>query len=255
MDFSIKKPVAHQRGHIKQITRWIQERLNSIPHQFLGSDVQVMVSEIECNAPDCVPVETLAVLVGDKSKWVGKILKPLSEVILADIEELDFPSVKERSSDADLGSEIGAELRERLRGISEASTRLKTLEYLKDLLSDIMDETLDEVKPSSRKDSTNSSSSADHSQTDFALDTVISTPSIVSTPSLANPPITRVVMRPNNSMSGGSTSEERTRVKFENPLNSKPRHQKGVRPRGCPCCDPSNIDNIVDKLLFFDTPP
>lgn len=33
------------------------------------------------------------------------------------------------------------------------------------------------------------------------------------------------------------------------------RHDKGVRPRGCPCCDPDNIDNIVDKMLFLETPP
>ncbi len=33
------------------------------------------------------------------------------------------------------------------------------------------------------------------------------------------------------------------------------RHNKGVRQRGCPCCDPDNVDNIVDKLLFFENPP
>ena len=38
--------------------------------------------------------------------------------------------------------------------------------------------------------------------------------------------------------------------------NSVPtaRHQKGTRARGCPCCDPDNIDNTVDKILFLDTP-
>eukprot|EP01035_Chromulina_nebulosa_P021117 gene21117-27363_t len=33
------------------------------------------------------------------------------------------------------------------------------------------------------------------------------------------------------------------------------RHDKGTRPRGCPCCDPDNIENIVDKILFLDCPP
>ena len=35
----------------------------------------------------------------------------------------------------------------------------------------------------------------------------------------------------------------------------KIRHSKGVRPRGCPCCDPDNMENIVDKLLFLNAPP
>ena len=33
------------------------------------------------------------------------------------------------------------------------------------------------------------------------------------------------------------------------------RHKKGTRPRGCPCCDPSNVDNIIDKMIFLETPP
>ena len=36
--------------------------------------------------------------------------------------------------------------------------------------------------------------------------------------------------------------------------NTPSRHNKGVRARGCPCCDPDNIDNIVDKM-FLDAPP
>ena len=32
------------------------------------------------------------------------------------------------------------------------------------------------------------------------------------------------------------------------------RHKKGTRPRGCPCCDPDNIDNVVDKLFFTNAP-
>ena len=34
----------------------------------------------------------------------------------------------------------------------------------------------------------------------------------------------------------------------------KVRHNKGVRQRGCPCCDPDNMENIVDRLLFLNAP-
>lgn len=34
-----------------------------------------------------------------------------------------------------------------------------------------------------------------------------------------------------------------------------PRHKKGgTRPRGCPCCDPDNLDNIIDGMLFSHYP-
>lgn len=33
------------------------------------------------------------------------------------------------------------------------------------------------------------------------------------------------------------------------------RHNKGTRPRGCPCCDPDDIDNIIDKMLSLEAPP
>jgi hypothetical protein len=32
------------------------------------------------------------------------------------------------------------------------------------------------------------------------------------------------------------------------------RHSKGTRPRGCPCCDPDDIDNIIDKMLSLEAP-
>jgi hypothetical protein len=41
-----------------------------------------------------------------------------------------------------------------------------------------------------------------------------------------------------------------------NPAGGLPkRHNKGTRPRGCPCCDPDNMDNIIDQMLFLETPP
>jgi hypothetical protein len=41
---------------------------------------------------------------------------------------------------------------------------------------------------------------------------------------------------------------------FEDKGDIEVRHKKGSRPRGCPCCDPDNIDNVVDKYLFLGAP-
>ena len=36
----------------------------------------------------------------------------------------------------------------------------------------------------------------------------------------------------------------------------KSRHSKQhKRQRACPCCDPDNIENLLDKMIFMDQPP
>ena len=56
------------------------------------SSIQIMVTELECTDPDCVPLETLVALLGERARWTIKILKPLIEVTEEDIEELAFPA-------------------------------------------------------------------------------------------------------------------------------------------------------------------
>lgn len=55
---------------------------------------------MRCNEPDCVPIETLLILVsslpsataGGKSwRWTGKILKPIAEVEQEDVLQLELP--------------------------------------------------------------------------------------------------------------------------------------------------------------------
>jgi hypothetical protein len=36
---------------------------------------------------------------------------------------------------------------------------------------------------------------------------------------------------------------------------NKPRHEKEERRRGCPCCDPDNLNNLIDRMMFGDIPP
>ena len=39
-------------------------------------------------------------------------------------------------------------------------------------------------------------------------------------------------------------------------LDIEIRHKKGgTRQRGCPCCDPDSLENIVDRLLLQNAPP
>lgn len=73
------------------------------------------------------------------------------------------------------------------------------------------------------------------------------------------------VEKSNDSLSIGSRIEDKTivskKVKIDSSFRSNTadglpkRHNKGTRPRGCPCCDPDNIDNIIEKMLSLEAPP
>lgn len=109
---NVNKSSANKNA-IKLITKWIKSLL-------LNDEVTIMVSEIECNQPDCVPLETLIVLIKENkldpiestklrlqnkqkennsqsilsptnTRWIGKILKPVIEVIETDIKDCDIP--------------------------------------------------------------------------------------------------------------------------------------------------------------------
>lgn len=85
---SLKKNKASERSLISKITKKI-ERL--LPHD-VEDDMQIMVTEIQCFDPDCVPIETLVILLGANARWTQKILKPMIEVTDEDIAELQIPT-------------------------------------------------------------------------------------------------------------------------------------------------------------------
>jgi hypothetical protein len=76
-----------KRQATKLITGWIQEGL----HACILEELQIMVTEVECKAPDCVPIETLVIFLSKNSRHTHKILKPLAEVTKDDIEGMKIP--------------------------------------------------------------------------------------------------------------------------------------------------------------------
>ncbi len=76
-----------EKASIARITNWISEHIPTVQL------TQIMVTELQCYDPDCVPVETLVIILGNESfgdksdRWSNKILKPLVEVSKNDVEE------------------------------------------------------------------------------------------------------------------------------------------------------------------------
>ena len=166
----------------RRVTSWLQKRIAAF------ESCQVIATEVQCNEPDCVPIETMIVLVstvkdGDEKpwRWTGKILMPIEDVKEEDVQKLqiEFPSKVATVSDA-----------------------------TKDVAVD------------------------DTTQAD-AVDDVKIPPK----------PFSGFVGKtaPKSVFSLGTPAKdgEETQAKH-----------KGIRPRGCPCCDPEDLDNLLDNMMF-----
>ena len=64
----------------KRVCKWVQEDARYQGIATRDPSVQLMVSEVQCFDEGCVPLETLVIVVGSASRWVGKLLLPIAEV-------------------------------------------------------------------------------------------------------------------------------------------------------------------------------
>lgn len=190
----------------------------------IREDIEVMVTEVECNQIDCVPIETLVILIDltdSKSRWTGKILMPIKEVCPSDVEGLNIPTEWRSSALSSSYNEILESLRASFAEFT-VPMQLEALEAISKLKS----------QPFS-----------------VSIPTYKQTVSEIIVPL---PPPTIVPMKSNNAPPAAPSAIINSVSSYQLPKDSSDneRHVKGVRQRGCPCCDPDNIDNIVDKLLF-----
>jgi hypothetical protein len=245
---------------IGQVTRWVNERLQTADRDYTSDKYQVMVTEIQCNDPGCVPIETLVVILlmnqaGDTSKeraerWADKILKPVAEVTVEDVQSL-------------VDNQFQSSADQQVTTAAITSTPIAEPSVVEVQITRVI------MKPNNLPAAVVSVSSTSKAlQTEPVVRSSTVTLSTVSTPSvrdtlpvppaleiMASKPITKPV----------SAAGSKPRSVNSQPMLQLPggggggtlasRHDKGsTRPRGCPCCDPDNIDNIVDQLLFQHYP-
>jgi hypothetical protein len=236
------------KAHVERITTWIQAAMAKISSSVSDSnnDWNIMVTEIQCNDPSCVPIETLVVIIGSKSqKYSNKILKPIPEVVESDVEEVMIAWEFYRLSSQDreyesLGmaselAEVKAMIAKHLNDIEDKERKVKYLSAIDQLIQREMENVIESDMDDELPELVDG---AEESNTD-AQD------------------ITIVPMMSKSSVAAAASSNPIAKPSPV-PLRTAPpvRHEKGQRgPRGCPCCDPDNIENITDRMLFFDTPP
>ena len=205
---------------VRRISGWVERAAGE-------SSVSVVVREVQCKDINCVPIET-AVLVLDgagKCIWRGAVLKPMEEVGEEDVQALEIRETIHEQRRATKLEEIEFTIAEH---VNELATNEQQLEFL---------ESIEKVIALYRK------------KLDFSK-------SEKTFASSAN--VTMVPMRPKEGLEDKPTMEKprpTTTFRLRESDDMTARHSKGTRVRGCPCCDPDNLDNVIDSYLFLQPPP
>lgn len=314
-------------------------KASTLAYYIEDDSIQIMATELECNDPDCVPLETLVALLGKDARWTFKILKPLAEVTAEDVQNLPFPASwslwvseqKFKASHPNLFSWMNDASQEFEEEISKLglTDKIQALGIMDRLLSDMRGRVLSVIEdnsagnekalagdspllldasaqstvvtmrpktPVENKESLSgfgtSASSAvspylQRPQQSLLIQhsekfVTANTPAVNAEESGNNEtPATTIEVGHSDDVAGSSTTtiempsfyDERSPNPSEiskgvngghaslligsntSSLRPAKRHNKGTRPRGCPCCDPDNIDNILDNMIFLETPP
>ncbi|RYH27482.1 hypothetical protein EON65_13265 [archaeon] len=282
------------KKEIERIRRLVDARLSSLYGSLSGFKYEVVIAETLCTEPDCVPIETIIGIIlmdnGVKSsieprRYTTKVLKPLVEVKQMDILGISFPFhvaaptalpqppkhdlapsqppapplVQEDNTEQQACKRLLSDLHEGLSTLQE----IESWKRMKDELQKEVNELNIKIKiklseekvtkvnilPSSGKMAI-LSSSQDQSNPGTATPTNAKTTQqddviVVKKNESTGPVISAInaysksIARANASTDGGSASS---------------RHDKNRPKSGCPCCDPDNLDHVVDKLLFMERP-
>ena len=297
--FGAKKDVISSR----RVCGWVREFVDESRHPGLN----IMASEIQCSDPDCVPIETLLVIVSTTSRWTDKVLKPIKEVTRVDIESLSFGEFAKQDSAVpqqehwlnEMIVTLKTRIKDRSRdeiGDIEAAFSAVFKEHLSrsvaqydDSSAQLQVDAHDDV-PSSRsgKRSSNGGSAPAVTMVPMAPTTpaqsqvtvvpmapsgtsqslaptvVFGTSVASSVPPLPPPPSssasssasTRSSLPPPSFRSASMSTSSISRRMMQRPPGRRgdgitaPTHRGGVRARGCPCCDPDAMDNIIDNMLM-----
>jgi hypothetical protein len=237
-----------------------------------------MVTEVNCNQVDCVPIETLVILlstsysetlsgspaasmlVADQggsadstkgSRWVGKILKPMKEVVEEDIYALD------------------------LQGVLLSWSRQSLSKNSENHSNQVAAAASEPTETSSRQPSSAPVTVVTMKPRNVAHSAPVTAPRGIE-PHRLIPALPQSAARSPADMHGPAAKGPQPAVpmstmhraishtdaiggRLSTPESSSSSHaeRKGgsSRPRGCPCCDPEHLDNIVDRIIFSQLPP
>lgn len=265
-----------QKEKRKFVNSWVIQHMSKLVGPQLLNAAVLDCMEVECNEPGCAPLEVM-IIIGFPdfsvdgyravpNKWAGKILKPIMEVTIEDVMSLDIPirclNSKLVGLDTAINSILGSLVTETVIDSEQDLLITDTKKLLQTALKSI--EQIENDAKSNTKESTAIGMDVDSVTPVFMSSTI--DPTVIMAPSTHSRILSEVEKQSKISVSSKlpippastvSKASDFIVVKEGSKRNlpSSSRHEKGTRPRGCPCCDPDNLDNIIDKMLFMDMPP
>lgn len=201
----------------KSITSWIVIASGGV------DPASVIVKEVQCQDENCVPVETLIIIFSSTSSdclFKGKIFKPMSEVLQSDVTELNIKEEIELSARETNWKSLVTNLSEHINQLPTFEDKQKCLNELHEFIRSTREQ--------------------------HGLEAPMQKPAVESI---------EVKMKPRVKVAELQVKTERPPIVVESSEDMTVRHKKGTRARGCPCCDPDNIENQVDQYLFLQRPP
>eukprot|EP01038_Epipyxis_sp_PR26KG_P008025 gene8025-10874_t len=262
------------------ITHWIKSYMRqSLNYEdSFVENITIMINELQCFDPSCVPIETLVVLVdysnnNINNKWVGKILKPILEVTIEDVNSIGIPLIWDIWFRF-MESEQHFDLEKAIKSCTDKFSNSNELRIISQYLKKKMDEINNKVISLEFNDKKETITTNETTAISTIVKMIPTTTTVVnmkpinqsSNSSSINDIRNVSQLQPVQYMSNNTTADNHgEKIKAPTDLDnqsfaittksSKPRHDKDLRQRGCPCCDPDNLDNIVDKMLFLEYPP
>jgi len=268
LNFASQSGSASTAGASRKVMGWIRSDVRFAAIVEHDPMVQVMVSEVQCFDEGCVPLETLAIIVTRDCRWMGKLLMPLAEVTQSAVAaDLNVPScwwlytmlflLRQQEPELSASTVTSAYdwIVERCGAAAGSGSLLQVLETLVVcgqeaereqaatsllLLSKCLRLSITASSKNIRQETSVPTSAAaaaaDLPAVVASKSASIETPDAAPVPAPAPRAIAKFIPPPSDDPATGPV----------------PRHAKnaGVRQRGCPCCDPDNIDNVVDQMFM-----
>jgi transcription termination factor NusB len=267
-----------ERKSIDKVSEMVEKLYHERYHPPRNYNIHVMVSEVNCTQPDCVPIETVVIIMSElkseeamfsiPKRCILKILKPITQVTQEDIIALEFPLMHDHAF-TEIISKINVEPetlnreKTKVEGITESFV-INVCDAIQELdaplqssLLPIMIERLQSIEREAiRRVELNKSMAEVASKMEMEQ---------ITTADSKNEEVVQTVKMKKREEPRVESKYQSTGVESEYfPLSSKDdtfhrlqkieSNFKANTPKGCSCCDPDNIDTILHQLLL-QAPP
>jgi len=259
-----------ERKSIDKVQEMVKEVYYDRYHPPSSYNMHIMVSEVNCTQPDCVPIETVIIIMTELNsltpkRWIGKILKPVTQVTQADVTTLEFPLIHDHTF-----VEIISKLNIEPEAFNKEKTKVEDMTNnfivnvcdvmqeldasLQSSLLPIIIERLQciEREANRRVEANNSMSEAASKKKMNVIDSASSKDIEV---------VQTVTMKKREEVRDDKPRFESDYLPFSSKDDTLHRLQKiesnyraNIAPKGCSCCDPDNIDSILHQLLLRAPP-